>query len=99
VETSTKSKTRLLVAWLVLVTITVLYLWIDHSADDDGTPTASTIVTVSAVVLALAKVRIVMRELMDVRHAPPLLRLLTDVLVAVMGISLLTSYLVGRALA
>jgi hypothetical protein len=97
VETS--SKLRLLAAWLVLVAITVIYLWIDRSADDEGTLAASTIVTISAILLALAKVRIIMREFMDVRHAPPLLRLLTDLLVAVIGVSLLTSYLIGRVVA
>jgi len=97
VETS--SKLRLLAAWLVLVAITVIYLWIDRSADDGGTLAASTIVTISAIFLALAKVRIVMREFMDVRHAPPPLRRLTDLLIAVIGVSLLTSYLIGRVVA
>ena len=39
---------------------------------------ASTAVTVAAICLALVKVRIIMREFMEVRHAPPLLRRLTD---------------------
>ena len=95
----TSSRLRPFVAWLLLVAITVIYLGIDHSADDGGTLTASTTVTVSAILLALVKVRIIMRELMDVRHAPPLLRRLTDLLVAVIGVSLLTAYLVGQALA
>jgi Prokaryotic Cytochrome C oxidase subunit IV len=95
VETS--SKLRLLAAWLILVAITVIYLGIDRSADDEGTLAASTIVTISAILLALAKVRIIMREFMDVRHAPPPLRRLTDLLVAVIGVSLLASYLIGTA--
>ena len=95
----TSSKKRLNVAWLVLVAITVIYLWIDHTAEEDGVPTASTAVTVSAIVLALVKYRIVLREFMDVRNAPPRLRRLTDLLVAVIAVSLLTSYLVGRAVA
>ena len=40
-----------------------------------------------------------MREFMDVRNAPPLLRRLTDLLVVVIAVSLLASYLVGRAVA
>ena len=95
----TSSKLRLLAAWLGLVAITVIYLGIDRSADDDGTLAASTIVTISAILLALAKVRIVMREFMDVRHAPAPLRQLTDILVAVIALSLLGTYLVGRAVA
>jgi hypothetical protein len=97
--TSTPSGLRPFVAWLLLVAITVIYLGIDHSADDGRTLVASTAVTVSAVLLALVKVRIIMRELMDVRRAPPFLRRLTDVLVAVIGVSLLATYFVGQAVA
>ena len=92
-------KTRLFVAWLVLVAITLIYLWIDHAADASGVLLASTAVTIAAIGLALVKVRIIMREFMDVRHAPPLLRRLTDLLVAVMAVAMLGTYLVGRAVA
>ncbi len=95
----TSSRKRLNVAWLVVVAITVIYLWIDHTAEEGGVPTASTAVTVSAILLALVKYRIVLREFMDVRNAPPRLRRLTDLLVAVIAVSLLTSYLLGRAVA
>ena len=96
---ASSSKRRLDLAWLVVVAITLVYLWIDHTAEEGGLATASTAVTVSAIVLALVKYRIVLREFMDVRHAPPLLRGLTDLLVAVIAVSLLASYLVGRAVA
>ena len=95
----TSDKKRLLGAWLVLVAITLIYLWIDHSADTSGVLVASTAVTVFAIVLALVKFRIIVRELMDVRHAPPVLRRITDLLVAVIAVALLTSYLIGRAVA
>ena len=95
----TSGKKRLLGAWLVLVAITLIYLWIDHSADTSGVLVASTAVTVFAIVLALVKFRIILREFMDVRQAPPPLRRLTDLLVAVIAVSLLASYLIGRALA
>lgn len=98
-STPSPGRLRLFVTWVVLVAITVVYLGIDHSSDDRGTLVASTAVTVSAILLAVVKVRIVMRELMDVRHAPPLLRRLTDLLVAVIGVSLLATYLVGQAVA
>ena len=94
----TSSKVRLFVAWLVLVAITLIYLVIDH-ADDSGVLVASTTITVSAIFLALVKFWIVMREFMAVRHAPALLRRLTDLLVVVIGVSLLASYLIGRAIA
>jgi hypothetical protein len=95
----TVNNKRLLVAWLVLVAITLIYLWIDHSADDTGVLVASTTVTVSAIFLALVKFRIIMREFMEVRHAPRLLRRSTDLLVAVIAVSLIGTYAIGRAVA
>lgn len=89
---------RLLTAWAVVVALTLIYLVIDGSVDDGGGLRADTLASTSAIVLALAKLRIIMREFMDVRHAPKVLRRLTDVLVVVMGLSLVGTYLVGRAL-
>ena len=95
----TSSKRRLLVAWLVLVAITIMYLWIDHSADDSGVLVASTAVTVTAIFLALVKFRIIMREFMDVRHAPQFLRRLTDLWIALIAVALLATYFAGKAVA
>ena len=61
---------RLFGVWLILVAISLGYLWIDHVATHQGVPTASTVVTVLAICLALIKVRIIMREFMEVRNAP-----------------------------
>ena len=88
---------RLTAAWIVVVVVTLIYLVIDRSVDDNGALRASTSVSVAAIALALAKTRIIMREFMDVRHAPRVLRLVTDALVVVMGFCLLGTYLVGRA--
>jgi Prokaryotic Cytochrome C oxidase subunit IV len=90
---------RLAIVWLVLSTMTLAYVWLDRSADDDGVLKASTIVTVSAIVIALVKVRIIFREFMEVRHATALLRRLTDAWVVLMAMCLLGSYFVGSALA
>jgi cytochrome c oxidase subunit IV len=90
---------RLFAVWLILSGITVLYLAIDHSAEKHGVRTASEVASVSAIVLALVKVRIIMREFMEVREAPRLLCLLTDGLIVIMAVVLLGSYLIGRALA
>jgi hypothetical protein len=90
---------RLVLAWVVLVAVTLLYLVIDTSGDDDGIPIASTSASMAAIVLALAKLRIILREFMDVRHAPRVLRTMTDGLVVVMAVCLLGTYLVGRAIA
>ncbi len=90
---------RLLVVWLVLSGLTLAYLWIDRSAEHQGVPTASTVVTVSAILIALIKVRIIFREFMDVRHAPTFLCRLTDAWVLLVAVCLLASYFVGSALA
>ena len=87
---------RLFVVWLVLVGITLTHLWIDHAVGGGVIPKASTVVTVGAICLALVKVRIIMREFMEVRHAPQLLCLLTDTLVVVMAAALLGAYAAGR---
>jgi hypothetical protein len=93
------SNKRLFVAWLILVAISLVYLWIDHSATHQGIPTASTVVTVVAICFALIKVRIIMREFMEVRGAPRVLRRLTDYWVLLMAAALLGVYFAGRAVA
>lgn len=94
----TSGNGRLFVAWFGLTAITLLYFWIDGSADTDGVLTASTVVTLSAIGLAVVKVRIIMRQFMEVRDAPPLLRGLTDAWIAVMAVALVGTYVVGRIL-
>ena len=96
---STKFNKRLLVVWLILTSMTLAYVWMDHTAAHNGTLRASTVVTVSAIVIALIKVRIIFREFMEVRHAPALLCRLTDGWVVLVGACLLGSYFVGSALA
>ena len=90
---------RLLVVWLILVAISLVYLWIDHSATHQGLPTASTVVTVVAICFALIKVRIIMREFMEVRGATRILRRLTDYWIVLMAVALLGVYFVGTAVA
>jgi hypothetical protein len=90
---------RLLFVWLILTSMTLAYVWIDHTADQNGTLRASTVVTVSAIVIALIKVRIIFREFMEVRHAPAVLCRLTDAWVVLIGACLLGSYFVGSAVA
>jgi hypothetical protein len=96
---STTFNKRLLIVWLILTMMTLAYVWIDQTADEDGTLRASTVVTVSAIVIALIKVRIIFREFMEVRHAPPLLCRLTDAWVVLIAVCLLGSYFVGSAIA
>jgi hypothetical protein len=90
---------RLLIVWLILSAMTLVYVWLDHSVDQSGTLRASTVITVSAILIALIKVRIIFREFMEVRHAPPLLCRLTDGWVVLIAACLLGSYFVGSAVA
>ena len=90
---------RLLIVWLILTSMTLAYVWIDHTVDQNGTLRASTVVTVSAIVIALVKVRIIFREFMEVRHAPAWLCRLTDGWVVLIAVCLLGSYFVGSAVA
>ena len=90
---------RLFVTWLILVAISLAYLWIDHVASHGGTPTASTVVTVVAICFALIKVRIIMREFMEVRSAPRFLLRITDFWVVLMGVAMLGVYFAGKAVA
>lgn len=91
-----KFNKRLLIVWVVLASLTLAYLWIDHSGN--GSPHASTIITCSVIVIALIKVRIIFREFMEVRAAPAVLRRLTDAWVALIGVGLFGCYFVGLAL-
>jgi len=90
---------RLFAAWLVLVAITLLYLWIDHSVDHGGVLVASAFATVAAIALACVKVRIIMREFMEIRGAPPFLCRITDFWVVLMAAALIGTYLAGKAVA
>jgi len=90
---------RLFGVWLILVAISLAYLGIDRAATHRGIPTASTVVTVGAICFAVVKVRIIMREFMEVRTAPRVLRLLTDFWVLLMAAAMLGVYLAGKAVA
>jgi len=91
-----KLNKRLLVVWLVLASLTLSYLWIDHSVG--GTLRASAVVTSAVIVIAVIKVRIIFREFMEVRQAPALLCRLTDAWVVLIAVSLLGCYFVGIAI-
>jgi Prokaryotic Cytochrome C oxidase subunit IV len=87
---------RLLVVWLILSGITLVYLWVG-SVDPASALRPSAVVTSSAIAMALVKVRIVFREFMEVRHAPALLRRLTDGWVLLIAVCLFGTYFIGMA--
>ena len=94
---SRRLEKRLTFVWLALSAITLAQLAVGSFGEQDPlAPNAA--VTSSAIVLALVKVRVIMREFMEVRHAPALLCRLTDLWVVVTGVSLLGAYFVGMAL-
>lgn len=86
---------RLFFVLLILSAITLAQLALGSLRERDPlTPNAG--VTSSAIVIALIKVRVIVREFMEVRHAPVLLCRLTDLWVVLTGVSLLGFYFVGR---
>lgn len=91
-----KFNKRLLVVWMVLASLTLAYLWIDHTAN--GSLRSSALITSSVIVIALVKVRIIFREFMEVRNAPVVLCRLTDAWVVIIGAALLGCYFVGLQL-
>jgi hypothetical protein len=88
---------RLLVVWLALSAITITQLGVG-SLEGQVALRPNAAITSGAIVLALVKVRIIMREFMEVRHAPAWLCRLTDLWLAFAGVSLLGGYFVGMAL-
>ena len=87
---------RLIFVWLALSAITLAQLAVGSLGERDSlTPNAA--LTLIAIVIALIKVRVIIREFMEVRHAPVLLCRLTDLWVVLTGVSLLGSYFVGMA--
>ena len=91
-----KFNKRLLVVWVILASLTLAYLWIDHTAN--GSLRSRALITSSVIVIALVKVRIIFREFMEVRQAPVLLCRLTDAWVVLIGAVLLSCYFIGVAI-
>ena len=93
---SAGSGKRLLAVWLVLAAATLMSLWVGSSDGRDGlAPSAA--VTVTAIVIAIVKTRIIFREFMELRHAPVLLGRLADLWLALTAVGLLGSYFLGMA--
>ena len=85
---------RLLVVWLILSVVTLGQLATGSAGlRTEAVPNAA--IAVGAIAVALLKVRIIFREFMEVRHAPALLRRLTDLWVVLTGAILIGTYLVG----
>ena len=93
---STGFEKRLIVVLLALSAITITQLAVG-SLDGRDALRPNAAITSGAIVIALVKVRIIIREFMEVRHAPVLLCRLTDLWVVFTGVTLLGCYFIGRA--
>ena len=87
---------RLALVWLALSAITLTQLGVG-SLDAEHALRPNAAITSGAIGIALIKVRVIIREFMEVRHAPALLGRLTDLWIGFAGVSLLTCYFVGVA--
>ena len=88
------ARNRITFVWLGLSVITLVSWWIGakHGAEAFA---RSDIVTFSVILLAATKIRFILREFMEVRTAPLVLRRLTDGVVLLMAGGLLTIYASG----
>jgi hypothetical protein len=85
-----------MVVWLALSAITIAQLLVG-SAGGRAALAPNAAITSIAIGIALVKVRIILREFMEVRHAPVLLCRLTDLWVVLTGVTLLGGYFAGLA--
>jgi hypothetical protein len=82
---------RLVLVWAALTGVTLLAWWIG-ARHGPGPLRPDGAVAVSAIAITLAKVRIIIRQFMDVRSAPSRLKLVTDTWLAVFGAAMLLAY-------
>ena len=68
---------RLRVVWLALVAVTLVSWWLG-SRHGPGDVTSNAPITYGVILIAGIKLRVIVREFMEVRHAPEVLRRLTD---------------------
>jgi hypothetical protein len=87
---------RLIAVWLGLSAITLTQLGVG-SLDAEHALGPNAAISSSAIAIALLKVRFIIREFMEVRHAPVLLGRLTDLWLVFAGVTLLGCYFDGLA--
>jgi hypothetical protein len=87
---------RLAIVWLGLAAITVISFCIS-TLNGQQVLRANSLITLSVITISLVKVRFILSEFMEVRHAPVLLCRLTDVWILFTAAALLGTYFVGMA--
>ena len=95
---SAGSEKRLLVVWLALSAITMIS-WATASLGGRDAFQPNAAITFGVIAIALVKVSVILREFMEVRHAPVLLCRLTDGWLLFTAVMLLGTYWVGMATA
>jgi hypothetical protein len=94
---TTASDKRLAIVWLALTAISIASVWLGQLRGHDASaPNAA--ISFSVIAMALVKVRVILREFMEVRHAPALLRRLADAWLVLTGVALLGIYFAGMAM-
>jgi heme/copper-type cytochrome/quinol oxidase subunit 4 len=83
---------RLTVVWVLLSVLTVVS-WV--LTPHGGSFRPSTGVTIAVVLIAAVKMRFVLRDFMDVRHAPVWLRAGTDAWLVALWAAVLVIYVLG----
>lgn len=83
---------RLRIVWLILSAITVVqYVGFHIGGMRAFNPSA--VLTVSVISVSLFKVRLILKEFMELRHAPAPLRILADAWLLITATALLGTYL------
>jgi len=91
---SVSSQSRLVIAWSVLCAITLLAWWIG-AHHREGSLQPDPVVGLSAMAITVIKVRVIIREFMDVRHAPVQLKYVTDAWLIVFITAMVIAYFVS----
>lgn len=84
---------RLAIAWAVLVGIT-LVSWFIATRHGTGKMHPDPAVGMIAIVITLAKVRVISREFMELRHAPTKLRTVIDAWLVAFGLAMVAAYFI-----
>ena len=80
-------------AWLILSAITITSWWLAPPHDHGAPASASVPITVAVIALAFIKGRMIIRYFMEVRTAPPWLKLACDAWLSVLWGAVLVIYL------
>lgn len=84
---------RLSLAWAILVGIT-LFSWFIAARHGPGPMQPDPVVGMIAIAITLAKVRVIAREFMELRHAPRRLGTAMDAWLATFGLAMVVAYFI-----